>query len=413
MLLQIPLDLPDVQIETFDATTKKGIVITVKSTLQGTVCRQCHRPIDKFYGYSKEITLRHLPIFEQPVWIKIKPKRYQCSYCDKGPTTTQSCRWYDQKSPHTKTYEQWILRDLVNSTISDISFKRGINEAAVEGIINRHINQAVDWQAIKRIPLLGLDEIALKKGHKDFVVIISAINEQGNKCILAVLPDRKKETVKVFLQSIPFEVKSTIQRACVDMYDGYSNAVYAALPGVKVIVDRFHVAKSYRGCADKARIKTMKGLKATLPSEEYAKLKGVMWVFRKPFLTLNEAQQAQLILLFSLAPELQKVYIYREALTSLFNKPLTKHQAGVELKNWIAQVQALNLDCFESFIVTLQNWQDEITNYFLRRETSGFVEGLNNKIKVIKRRCYGIYNTGRLFQHIWLDIEGRRMFGYA
>ena len=107
------------------------------------------------------------------------------------------------------------------------------------------------------------------------------------------------------------------------------------------------------------------------------------------------------------------MYIYREALTSLFNKPLTKHQAGVELKNWIAQVQALNLDCFESFIVTLQNWQDEITNYFLRRETSGFVEGLNNKIKVIKRRCYGIYNTGRLFQHIWLDIEGRRIFGYA
>ncbi len=53
------------------------------------------------------------------------------------------------------------------------------------------------------------------------------------------------------------------------------------------------------------------------------------------------------------------------------------------------------------------------TNYFLRRETSGFVEGLNNKIKVIKRRCYGIYDICRLFQHIWLDAEGRRLFGYA
>jgi len=63
--------------------------------------------------------------------------------------------------------------------------------------------------------------------------------------------------------------------------------------------------------------------------------------------------------------------------------------------------------------VTLKNWGDKITNYFIARESSGFVEGLNNKIKVIKRRGYGIYNLGRLFQHIWLDIEGRRLFGYA
>ncbi|MDO9048998.1 MAG: transposase [Methylobacter sp.] len=60
---------------------------------------------------------------------------------------------------------------------------------------------------------------------------------------------------------------------------------------------------------------------------------------------------------------------------------------------------------------TLRKWMDEITNYFIQRQSSGFIEGLNNKIKVIKRRCYGIYNLGRLFQHIWLDVEGRRLFG--
>jgi len=104
---------------------------------------------------------------------------------------------------------------------------------------------------------------------------------------------------------------------------------------------------------------------------------------------------------------------YREALTGVFNRPLSKSQAESELDSWVWQVKNLKLDCFNSFIVTLQNWQHEITNYFLRRETSGFVEGLNNKIKVIKRRCYGIYDIGRLFQHIWLDVEGRRLFGYA
>ncbi|WP_295612960.1 transposase, partial [uncultured Lamprocystis sp.] len=52
----------------------------------------------------------------------------------------------------------------------------------------------------------------------------------------------------------------------------------------------------------------------------------------------------------------------------------------------------------------------EITNYFLGRHNSGFVEGLNNKIKVIKRRCYGILNLGHLFQRIQLDLVGYKLY---
>jgi transposase len=413
MLIQIRLDIPDVQIEKLDTSSKKGFVLTLTSTLKGTTCKCCGKPIDKFYGYSKEITLRHLPILDKPVWLKIKPKRYQCPDCDNGSTTTQTCSWYDSKSPHTKVYEQWLLRDLINSTITDVSMKRGIGEAAVEGIINRTIHQKVDWQAIKTIPLLGIDEIALKKGHKDFVVIISAINELGEKHLLAVLSDRKKDTVKAFLAAIPVLQKATIQRVCVDMYEGYSNAVYEALSGVVVIVDRFHVAKNYQGCADKARKQEMRALKKTLSDKEYAELKGVMWIFRKRWADITEEQQVPLLMLFRYSPMLQQVYIFREVMTSIFNSPLTKAQAITELEAWIRQVQELDLNCFDSFVGTLRKWMNEITNYFIQRQSSGFVEGLNNKIKVIKRRCYGIYDLGRLFQHIWLDVEGRRLFGYA
>ena len=413
MLLQIPLDIPNVKIEKFATSSKGEFVITVTCELNSASCRHCGKIIDKFYGYSQEITLRHLPIFEKAVWIKIRPKRYQCPYCDHNPTTTQECSWYDSKSPHTKAYEHWLLRDLINSTITDVSMKRGIGEAAVEGIINRHINQQVDWQKINTLPLIGIDEIALKKGHKDFVVIISAINEHGEKHILAVLPDRKKDTVKDFLAAIPVPQKATIQRVCVDMYEGYSNAVYEALPSVAVIVDRFHVAKNYRGCADKARKQEMMILKKTLSEKDYAELKGVMWHFRKKWLILTEEQQITLLLLFSYSPVLKQIYILREALTTLFNKPLTKAQAMVELDAWCQRVHELGLSCFNSFVDTWQKWRHEISNYFMQRQSSGFVEGLNNKIKVIKRRCYGIYNLGRLFQHIWLDIEGRRLFGYA
>ncbi len=413
MHLQIPLDIADVKLEKVDTSTTKGIVITVSSTLKGATCQQCGKTIDRFYGYGKEITLRHLPIFETAVWIKIKPKRYQCPDCDTRPTTTQTCSWYDSKSPHTKVYEQWLLRDLINSTITDVSMKRGIGEGAIEGIINRHVSRQVDWQNIQSIPLLGIDEIALKKGHKDFVVIISAINEQGNKHILAVLADRKKDTVKAFLSRIPAAQKATIQRVCTDMYEGYSNAVYETLPKVIVIIDRFHVAKNYRACADKARKAAMHALNETLSDRDTAELKGAMWAFRKRWQDLTMEEQIILLTLFRHAPSLQDVYVFRETLTAIFNSLLSEEQAVSKLEAWIAQVQAQGLSCFDPFIKTLQKWITEISHYFIQRQSSGFVEGLNNKIKVIKRRCYGIYNLGRLFQHIWLDVEGRRLFGYA
>jgi transposase len=406
--IQIPLDLPDVRVESYEQTDQ-GLVITVVSTCETAVCRRCGRTIDKFHGYDHAITLRHLPIFDRPVWIRIRPKRFQCPYCYKGPTTTQRCEWYDSKSPHTKAYENWILRELVNSTLSDVSLKRNLSVACIEGIIDRHIQRQVDWTTVPDLELIGIDEIALKKGHKDFVVIVSGLTAQGQKFILAVLPDRKKETVKTFLQALPPRQYNSIRRVCIDMNEGYCNAAQETLPNAQVVVDRFHVAKQYRDCADQARKAEMKRLKQTLPESDYAQLKGAMWAFRKPWSALTEEQEVVLLRLFEQAPILKEVYVQREVLTNLFEKHQSKAQAEQALTQWLNRITDLGLKCFSSFVTTLDNWRDEITNYFIRRETSGFVEGLNNKIKVIKRRCYGIYNLSRLFQHIWLDVQGRRV----
>jgi transposase len=68
------------------------------------------------------------------------------------------------------------------------------------------------------------------------------------------------------------------------------------------------------------------------------------------------------------------------------------------------------LTCFNNFLTTLDHWIDRIANYFADRLTSGFVEGLNNKIKVLKRRCYGILRITTLFQRLFLDLEGYRIY---
>jgi len=356
------------------------------------------------------VQVRHLPIFGHKVYLKYRPKRYQCPYCDGKPTTTQKLEWHDARSPHTKPYEEHLLRQLVNATIEDVCVKEEVKAGAVQGVIKRRVACEVDWSAYQEIGVLGLDEIALKKGHRSYVVIVSARLRDGRVEILGVLPNREKKTVKAFLEAIPEYLQATIHTVCSDMYEGYTEAAREVLRHAHIVVDRFHVAKHYRDAADKLRKRTMKRLKAELSEDQYAELKGSMWAFRKRRADLKPKERIVLRRLFAYAPELKQAYKLRVGLTAIFDRDLRRSDAETEIRDWIDRVEKSGLTCFNKFLKTLNRWWDDILNYFIDRHSSGFVEGLNNKIKVLKRRCYGIFRVSHIFQRLWLDLHGYQMF---
>jgi len=408
--LSIPLDLPDVEVLDIKLNKRSEYIVTVESTLDSAHCHQCGRKTTKCIGHDRAITLRHLSILGHAVYIRLRPKRFKCPYCANKPTSTQQLSWYQPNSPHTKAYEQHLLLQLVNSTIQDVAIKEGLGYEAVVGTIDRSIARQVDWAQLARLEVLGLDEIALKKGHKDYVVIVSARLRNGQLKLLAVLPDREKETLKAFLRRIPTRLQRTIHTVCTDMWPAYVNAAKEELDQAVVVVDRFHVAKKYRDCADKLRKQELKRLKAELSEPAYNSLKGVMWPFRKNKSDLSEPEIVLLDRLFGYSPVLKLAYDLREKLTTIFEQDLTKADANQALKIWRGEVETSGLTCFDPFLTTLDTYLDEITNYFLHRDSSGFVEGLNNKIKVLKRRCYGLRNLAHLFQRLFLDLEGYRLF---
>ena len=234
---EIDLNLPDVKLLDIKTTKTNDLVITVKSTRKSGKCHKCERKITKIHGYGESIMLRHLPILGQSVYIRLRPARFQCESCENHPTTREVADWYNQRSKFTKAYEEWLMRMLINSTIDDVARKEDVSSEDVEGVLARQVETKINWDLIEHLPFFGLDEIALKKGHKDFVVIVST-RIHGVTQILAVLPDRKKETVKTFLTSIPEHIKKTIKVVCSDMYDGYINAAKEVLVNsIKVVID--------------------------------------------------------------------------------------------------------------------------------------------------------------------------------
>jgi len=409
-IIPVPLDLPDIRILSAEKTSEGAWLVRIESTLSSTRCARCGREISDFHGLDDPIRLRHLPLFEVPVYLELRPKRYRCPQCPGAPTTTQRCSWYSPRSRSTRVFEQWALRCLIDSTLADTARKLGTTEEILEGILDRYVKRKVDWRHYRQLGTIGIDEVARRKGHKDFLVLVTTPKSGAGVEVLAVLEGRRKQTVVQFLASIPKRVRLSIEQVCIDMHRGYERAVRQQLPGARVVVDRFHVAKVSGAAADAVRKRETWRLHKELSTKEYEQVAGAMWPFRKRSQDLDDEERHLLARLFTACERIKTAYTLREDLRELFERPYTKRGAKVALRAWCKRVRASGLGQFASVARMIEEWLDEITNYFLERQTSGFVEGFNNRVKVLKRRCYGIFDVGRIFQRLTLDVRGYELF---
>lgn len=406
----IPLGIAEVRVLQTAMGEHGELIITIESTKGGTSCRKCGKWITKPHGRDEWVTIRHLPVFGRPSYLRYRPKRYQCQACEGHPTTTETLDWHEANSPHSFAYDNHLLLQLVNSTVEDVSLKEGVPYEGVAGALERRIETRTDWSAIAALEVLGLDEIALKKGQRDYVTLVTGRRRAGDIEILGVLPGHEKAEVVEFLRSIPPRLLPTVETVCCDLWEAYTEAVREEVPTARIVVDRFHVAKHYRQAAEQVRKQELQRLKQELSKREYQQLHGSFRAFRKNAKDLNKEERKILRRFFQHSALAKQAYVLREQLTAIFDMNLSKKQAQAKILRWIQQVQKSGLHCFDDFLKLLATWWEEITNFFIQRENSGFVEGFNNKVKVLKRRCYGIFNLQHLFQRIYLDLHGYRLF---
>lgn len=190
--LKIPFDLADVAVLSSQVTSDGKLLIRVESQVATTECGVCHQTIRCNNGHGQEIRLRHLPVLGMETYVVMRPKRAKCPHCWPEAKTTQVLAWYEPRSPHTKAYDEYLLKQLVNSTIEDVSLKENLGYDAVVGALDRQLDVKVNWDEINDLHTVGIDEIALKKGRKDYAAIVTTKQSNGKVRVLAVLPDRKK-----------------------------------------------------------------------------------------------------------------------------------------------------------------------------------------------------------------------------
>jgi len=403
------LGLKDIKVDHVEQTRDGAIHITVSSTKTQTLCHKCQTPT-RPYGKGRKLCLHHLPILGHEVYIEITPPRGVCPQCDDDTTTTQTLDWFKRNGHHTLPYNDYLMLQLIGSTLSDVAKKEGLTEGIVQRVIDSYRIDKVDWAMVHRIGLLGIDEIAKLKGHNDYISLITSRYQRKNT-ILGVIDGKEKASIKVFLRSIPKKKRKTITAVCVDLCDNYINAAKEVFGNdIPVIADRFHVAKLYRKAITQLRSGELKRLKKSLSNEEYKALRPAIKILINKNECYSKHDKKIVEPLFTLSPTLKAAYRLARELTHIYNTHHRKATAKRKIAAWMTKVNGSGVTCFNTFAKTLGTYDDIISNYFIRRDTSGWVEGINNKVKVIKRRCYGLTNLKHVFQRIFLDLQGYDIF---
>jgi transposase len=355
----------------------------------GTLSFQLHE--------SKQRLVRDLAVAGKPSYLVIEARRFKCQQCRKP--FTEALRSIARLARYTRRYEQYLFEQCRGSTIQAICRQERLGYKAVEGV---YFRLAARVQASAPPPLvrrLGIDEIALKKGHGQYALVLTDL-ERG--CVLTVLADRTKETLEAYLATWSAEQRAAITDVALDLWEPYHLAVRASLPNAQICGDRFHVMKNLTERVAQAR----REIQRQAAKEVKAQLKGSRWLLLKNAEDLTEEEQTKLEAMYAVSPTLKRLQELKEAFRTIFETEREPESASQRLDEWIGEVEQSELSCLRKFVTTLRNWWQVIVRYFAERLTSGFVEGMNNKIKLIKRRGFGYGNFEHFRLRVLIECDG-------
>lgn len=347
---------------------------------------------------QKPTPVRDLPCVGRRLLLLVPRRRFKCRPC--GKPFTESVPFVEFGTSFTKRYERYIYDQCYERSQAIVATQEGISDTVVRKVYDAYASMSLQPRGRPvAIRVLGIDEIATRKGHRNYACVITDIDRTR---VMDVLENRLKTTVSAYLSSLPTSVKKSLRWVSIDMWEGYYQAVVEALPKrVKVVIDRFHVMKQLNGALTKCRRELQRGMSS---KEERDQLKGLRWILVTNECNLDEEQKAKLKELYKNCPEFKTCHILKEDFRRIFEEETTRAKAKCRLDTWKGDVKKIGLKSFDTFLGTLDNWEEWILNYFSSgKVTNGVVEGLNNKIKLIKRRAYGYTNSGNFRQRILVE----------
>lgn len=370
----VPVDQAVVEL-----TTHVEVVITL-APMEGALpfCAVCGENGGRLHMYGTR-RVRDLNLAHARVDLVVPNRKLRCGTCK--TIRTEGHGFLDPYRRHTLRFERAVADLCRHMPIKQVADHFGLSWHAVKEIDKRRLQREVGTPCYDGLRLLAVDEVAVHKGHTYLTVVLDL--ETGR--IVWVGKGRSEATLASFFAELTPEQRESIKAVASDMAAGFRNAVEKACPQAAQVYDLFHVVAKYsREVVDVVRLE-----EAKKQDEAGRKLiKGSRYLLLKNAPNLLGSQRKALRELLAANENLNTVYVLKDQLKRIWEY---KHPAWARkaLDQWCALAQASGIAALATFAKNLSRHEKGIVNHCRYPIHTGRLEGINNKIKVIKRQAYG------------------------
>ncbi|MFS8536059.1 MAG: ISL3 family transposase [Limnochordales bacterium] len=313
-----------------------------------------------------------------PVYLWVRPRRFQCSGCRKVFTEQfPGIRPWARRTEHA---EEELLRRLAHRSFQGAAQEAGVSPGVLRRLLLKRVAAQVDLEAaLQDLPavVLGIDEHSYR--GQDMMITVTCVWPE--KRLLAILPHDRLSTLVQFLQGLSESVRQRIRAVCIDLKEAWRQAVKRELPGVPIVADPFHVIQDANRRVDEARRVEQQVTRQRLPR----------WPLLKNEDELTERQATQLAEIRKRHANVAHFHWVKEQLRDVY-RASSRDEAAKILDRVIFNTQAASDVELVQWGRTLRRWREAILAYHDWRVSNGYTEGVHTKIKLLKRISYGFRN---------------------
>jgi transposase len=376
------------------------LCLHIELPLKSHKCPECATSTMKVHDYRIQ-KIKHLKLFERHTLLFYRKRRYACP-C--GKRFAEKNSFVERYQRLSVEFNQALkIRSIKGKTFKETAEVYGTSASTVVRRFDQLAEVTVNEVAKELPKVIAIDEYKgdTKEGKYQLIIANGITREP-----IDILPNRYKNTIKHYLRRYGSQVEVVVM----DMSQSFKAAVQQALDKPVIVADRFHFVRYIYWALDGVR----RRIQSSWHDYDRKKCKKMRHVFYKRSDKLNESDQWYLQRYLEMSPELKQAYELKERFCQWFDKAKVNGEENIlktknTLYDFYEAIDAAGIPEFQRSAQTLKNWQNEILNSFRYNYSNGFLEGINNLTKVMKRNAFGFRSFLRFRAKILLTHKYKRM----
>lgn len=368
---------------------KEGFEAFIEMPVKEHRCPHCGHTTTYIKDYRLQ-TVKDLTVAGKPLIVTVRKRRYICKECNSTFTENNP---YIKRYCHfpQRFYFESIKETLTLQSFTSIARKVGVS---VSSIIRWFDN--INYPKAELPSCIAIDEF---KGNADGEKFQCNLFDPVKHKIIDILPNRDSEDLCKHFLEYTYDERAKVKKVVMDLSTLFRSVAKQLFPEAKIIADKFHVIRVVTNSLENVRKRIQKEFHDT----KRKWFKRSRRLLLKQEYKLTDEDKIELNRMLNSSRELEKAWLLKEKFYEIFRKE-TRTEAKRELRDWLLLANQLSVPEFQHCITTFTNWSTEIANIVGENISNGFIEGSNNKIKVLKRISFGVQNFRR-FRNRILSLE--------